>query len=111
MNMLKQVNAEWFDQEVLKSDVPVLVEFYTTWCPGCRAMEPVLEKLSEEFQGRAKVVQVNVEEEQLLGAEYGIRAVPTVILFKKGVVRGGFTGGKSAAAVRQVLEDAVDKAA
>jgi thioredoxin 1 len=111
MKTLDHVTAGTFDREVLKSDLPVLVEFYTTWCPGCRAVEPVLESLAGEFEGKARIVKVNVEEEPLLAGEYQISAVPTLAFFRDGELRGGFQGGRPAPVLRDALSELVGKAA
>jgi len=70
--------------QVKNSPVPVLVEFYADWCGPCRAVAPVVEELSDELAGRAKVVRLNVDVEQALAAKYGIRGIPTFISFKDG---------------------------
>jgi len=111
MKTLESVTSGTFRKEILESEVPVLVDFYTTWCPGCRAVRPVLESLAAEFEGKARIVQVNVEEEPLLGAEYGITAVPTLAFFKGGLLRGTIQGGRPAAVLRQALQELVAEAA
>lgn len=81
-----------FDEQVLKSDQPVLVDFWAEWCGPCRALGPVIESLSDEFDGRARVAKVDVDANQALAARYGIRSIPTVMLFDKGEVVGTFVG-------------------
>ncbi len=104
MNALENVTAETFDKEVLRSPLPVLVDFYTTWCPGCRAAEPTLERLAEEYRGRARIVKVNVEEELPLAEKYQITAVPTLVFFRNGAIEGGFRGTRPEQVLRQKLE-------
>jgi thioredoxin 1 len=111
MKKLESVTTDAFEREVLHSEVPVLVEFYTTWCPGCRAVEPVLEGLAGEFEGRARIVKVNVEDEPVVGEEYQITAVPTLAFFKDGALQGGFQGGRPEPILRQALERLAGKAA
>jgi thioredoxin 1 len=104
--MLKLTTAT-FDREVLESKEPVLVEFYTSWCPGCKAIAPVLEKVAGAVAGKAKVAQVNVEEELEIGERYGIMAVPTLMLFRDGKV----VADTSTATHGAVLQRTVDLAA
>lgn len=111
MTSVNQVTGQTFKQEVLRSELPVLVEFYTTWCPSCRGMEPGLEALAREIEGRAKVVKVNVEDEPFLAADYQITAVPTFIVFKGGLLRGGYRGAKPVAVLKAALEELNGKAA
>jgi thioredoxin 1 len=73
-----------FDQEVLDSELPVVVDLYTTWCGPCRMLAPLLEKFSGTYDGRIKFVKVNVEEEPDLAARFGVMGVPTILFFKDG---------------------------
>jgi thioredoxin 1 len=104
MSRLEKVTKESFEEKVLGSDEPVLVEFSTSRCPACRAVQPLLENLAEEFDGRARIFEVNVEEDQDLGAAFQIRAVPTLIFFKNGEFADGVMGAPPAAILRRKLE-------
>lgn len=75
-----------FQSDVLESNVPVLVDFWATWCAPCKAIAPVLEDLAAEYDGKAKVVKVDVTENQEIAARYGIRNIPALYLFKDGEV-------------------------
>lgn len=80
INLTKQT----FDGEVVKSDIPVLVDFWATWCGPCRMVAPVIAEIADEYKGKAKVCKVNVDEESALAAENAIVSIPTVILFHNG---------------------------
>jgi thioredoxin 1 len=82
--MALEVTEATFDSEVLKSDTPVLVDFWAEWCGPCHAVSPVLEKIAEERPDEIKLVKVNIDEEQGLSIRYGVMSIPTMILFKNG---------------------------
>ncbi len=73
-----------FEKDVLKSDTPVLVDFWAEWCGPCKALAPKLEEIATEFSGKVKIIKVNVDENQSAPATYGVRGIPTMILFKGG---------------------------
>jgi thioredoxin 1 len=78
------VTESTFEQEVLQSDTPVIVDFWAEWCGPCHAVAPVLDKIVEERAGEVKLVKVNIDEEQALAMRYGIASIPTMVLFKDG---------------------------
>ena len=73
-----------FDADVLKSELPVLVDFWAEWCGPCRTLSPILDALAQEYSGRLKIVKVNVDENNVSAASYGVRGIPTLLLFKNG---------------------------
>jgi thioredoxin 1 len=73
-----------FEAEVLKSDVPVLVDFTATWCGPCKALAPIVDKVADEYQGKVKVGKVDIDDAPGIATKYGIRSVPTVLVFKNG---------------------------
>jgi thioredoxin 1 len=75
-----------FDREVLQSDIPVLVDFWATWCSPCKAIAPLIDTVADEYAGKVKVGKVNVDDNPATPGKYGVRGIPTLVLFKGGVV-------------------------
>ena len=84
-----------FEEEVLKSPVPMLVDFWAEWCGPCKQIAPMLDELAGEYDGKARIGKVNIDEFQGLAAQYGIRAIPTLLLFKDGKVEDQIVGMRS----------------
>lgn len=95
-----------FKNEVLDSNVPVLVDFWATWCAPCRAIAPALEELATQYKGKVKIAKVDVDENQQVAQQYGIRSIPTLLLFKGGKVVDQLVG----AVPKAKLEDSLKKA-
>jgi thioredoxin 1 len=89
------LTQENFASEVLQSPTPVLVDFWAEWCGPSNAIAPVLDELADEYDGRVKIGKVNIDEQQALAAEYGVRAIPTLLLFDKGQVADQIVGLRS----------------
>ena len=87
-----KITTENFEKEVLNSEVPVLVDFFATWCGPCKMMSPVVEELAKEMEGKAKVYKVDTDEEQNLAIKYGIMSIPTFIVFRNGKPVGKAVG-------------------
>lgn len=90
---MQQVNEANFEQEVLKSDKPVLVDFSAVWCGSCRQIAPFVEEISEEMSSELKIVQVDVDEADALAAKYDVQALPTLLMFQNGEPKASHVGG------------------
>lgn len=101
------VTDDNFESEILKSDTPALVDFWASWCGPCRAIAPVVEEISEDFAGKIKVAKMNVDESPKTPGQYGIRAIPTLIIFKGGEVADQITGAVSKSHIEQALNKAI----
>ena len=93
-----------FEADVLKSDLPVLVDFTAEWCGPCQAIAPVIDSLAKEYDGRAKVIKVDVDAEAELGARYSVMSIPTLILFKDGVESERIVGAAHRSAIEDLLK-------
>jgi len=94
-----------FDQEVLKSDKPVLVDFWAPWCGPCQMMGPIIEELAKEMEGKAKIGKMNVDENSRIASEYGIMSIPALKIFKNGKVVKEFVGAQSKDALKEALNN------
>lgn len=99
-NIMIEGTDQNFDQEVLKSDVPVLVDFWAPWCGPCRMIAPIVEQIARDYQGKLKVVKLNTDENEQIAVRYGIRSIPTLGIFKNGQVVDAVIG----AVPKQFLE-------
>ncbi len=95
MSSIKQVSESSFDQDVLKSDVPVLVDYWAEWCGPCRMIAPILEDVSRDYEGRVQVAKVNVDDNQSIAQRFSVRGIPTLMLFRNGAVIGTSVGALS----------------
>ncbi|MFO7807469.1 MAG: thioredoxin [Candidatus Moraniibacteriota bacterium] len=95
-----------FEEEVLKSDKPVLVDFWAPWCGPCQMMGPIIDELAEEVEGKAKVGKVNIDENSSIAQKYGIMSIPTLIIFKDGEIVKQITGVQSKEALMEELKKA-----
>jgi thioredoxin 1 len=101
--MATAVTESSFEQEVLSSETPVLVDFWAEWCGPCHAVAPILDKIVEEREGELKLVKVNIDEEQALAERYGIASIPTMVLFKDGEPAAAAIGAQPKSAIETQL--------
>ncbi len=100
-----KLNSQNFNQEVLNSNLPAIVDFWATWCGPCRMIAPTIEALAEELDGKVKVGKVNVDEEMALATEYGIEVIPTLIFFKDKKAVKKVSGVMDKAEILSILEN------
>ncbi len=100
-----EVGDQTFEAEVLNSKVPVLVDFWAAWCAPCRMLAPVVEAIAEEYKGRARVLKLNVDENTLTAGKYNIKGIPTLLLFKDGVVKEQIVGNAAKSAIAKMIDN------
>jgi len=104
MAEVASVTEQNFEQEVLKSELPVLVDFWAPWCGPCRAVAPVVEKVATDLEGKLKTVKCNVDESQSLAAKFGIRSIPSLLMFRGGEVIDSVVGFLPEAELKKRVE-------
>ena len=100
-----KITRENFENEVMKSNIPVLIDFWAPWCGPCQMMGPIIEQLAEEYEGKAKVGKVNVDEEGELSQAFGVMSIPTIVLVKDGKVVRQAVGARPKAEVEAMLQE------
>jgi thioredoxin 1 len=100
-----EVGDQNFEAEVLNSQVPVLVDFWAAWCAPCRMLAPVVEAIAEQYDGQAKVVKVNVDENTLTSGKYNIKGIPTLLLFKDGVIKEQIVGNTTKGTISKMIDN------
>ncbi|CAN5590654.1 thioredoxin [soil metagenome] len=101
---VKELTDQNFEQEVLKSEVPVLVDFWAEWCMPCRMLAPTIEKIAKDYVGKVKVGKIDTDSNRDVSIKYGISAIPTVILFKGGQVAQKFVGLRQERDFKEALD-------
>lgn len=101
------LTSQNFEAEVIKSTQPVLVDFWAEWCGPCKMLGPVLDELATEYEGKARIAKVNIDDHQDLAVQFGIQSIPTLLVFKGGQVVNQSVGAKPKGALKQVLDAAI----
>src|SRR5215218_9781970 len=107
---VNEVSDQNFDKDVLQSEKPVLVDFWAQWCAPCRMLAPTVEAVAEKYQGKAAVVKLNVDDNPFVSQKYGIKGIPTLILFKGGKEEERVVGATSKDAISRMIDKHVSAA-
>ena len=105
------VDDAGFEREVLQSDVPVVLDFWAEWCPPCRALAPTFEELAKQYEGRVRFLKLNVDDNPQVSQRYGIKGIPTLILFKNGKEEERVVGATSKEAISRMIDKHVQSGA
>ena len=103
--MITQVGDDNFEAEVIRSQLPVLIDFWAPWCGPCKSIAPVIEELAREYEGKLKIAKLNVDENPVTPSRYGVRGIPNLIILKAGAVKEQMVG----AVPKSKLIDAIEK--
>lgn len=107
MASITQVGDSNFEAEVIRSDLPVLIDFWAPWCGPCKSIAPVIEELANEYQGRIKVTKLNVDENPITPTHYGVRGIPNLIIVNQGKVKEQIVGAVPKARLVEAIERAL----
>ena len=102
--LIKYANDDSFEADVLKSDKPVLVDFWAEWCGPCKAIAPTLDEMASTYEGKVQVVKVNIDESRQTPAKFGIRGIPTLMMFKNGQLAATKVGALTKSQMAQFIE-------
>lgn len=104
---LLQITDESFESDILQNETPSLVDFWAAWCGPCRAIAPVIEELADQYEGKVCIAKMNVDENPKTPGKYGIRAIPTLIIFKNGEVAEQITGAVSKSHIEEAIKKVI----
>lgn len=102
---IKHITSENFEADVLKSEEPVLIDFWAEWCGPCKMLAPILDQIADDYKGRLQIAKLDVEESQSIAMQFGVRSIPTLILFKGGVVEAQHVGMLSKEQLTKLLDE------
>ena len=106
-NNVKEYTSDDFKSEVVESDTPVLVDFWAEWCGPCKVIAPVVEELATDYKGKIKFGKVNVDDNNMVASEYGVRSIPTLLIFKNGSVVNQIVGAVPKEKITDILDTVI----
>ena len=107
MSNIIETDDSNFESEVLKAEIPVLVDFWAPWCGPCKAIAPILEQISDELGDKIKIVKVNVDDNQKYAVDFGIKSIPTLLIFNKGELKNQIIGAIPKAEIEKLIMDVI----
>ena len=107
MSDVREVTDTTWDSDVLKSDLPVLVDFWAPWCGPCRMVAPIVQELSEEYAGKVSFMKMNTDENPMVPSKFGIRSIPSLLIFKGGELKGTVVGFRPKSDLKKRIDEAL----